>query len=421
MTDLAARCPVAHAYDPLAVARATDADRAAVYQALHDEAPVFQNPATGAWVITRYEDVRQVLLDKERISAVGSIGIDKPSTYPSEVQAVLASGYERFPGIIEMDPPEHTAYRELVGGSFAPRRIAALEPDLRALAVDLIEAFRPDGHADLVVSFTFPFALGVMCRLIGIPGDDVAEVDRMSDGFRTLEGGTISILPLARQIEAAEDFVAFQRYAADLVADRRANPREDLVSEVANATVHGRPVTVEEAISWIIHLLFAGHETNARSLASTVHRMLKDDRSWEALVADPSRAANAVEEGLRLEPPVTYHARRTVSPIILSGVEVPANQTLHLLFAAANRDAEVFPDPDRFVGGRPNDARHLGFGWGAHHCIGAPVARLESRIGLECLAEMLPGLALDADPELPHEEHAMLRGLEHLPVRWTLA
>jgi hypothetical protein len=404
-------------YDPLALAGARPEARYETYRRLHDRAPVYE-PDLDAWIVTRHADVQRVLNDRENFTAAGSIGIDDFDRFPPAVRAVLARGYGRFPGIIEMDPPTHTTYRALVDRAFKPRRVAAMEPAFREIAHRLIDTFAGDGTTDLVPSFAVPFPLAVICHVLGVPDQDLAAVHRMSAGFTALEAGTIWRRPLGEQIASAEQFVAFQHYAADLVETRRAAPRDDLISTLVSVKLGGvRHLTLEETISTIIHLLFAGHETNARSLASTVHLLLSDRRRWEAVVGDPSVIPSVVEEGLRLEPPVTYHTRTTVRGVTLSGVEIPPGSVVHLVFAAANHDAAVFPEPLAFDTTRPNGARHLGFGWGIHHCVGAPVARLESRVAIEVLATRLPGLRLRSI-DVAREHHAMLRGLERLQVEW---
>jgi cytochrome P450 len=405
-------------YDPHALAGARPQERHEVYRRLHEQGPIFEADLD-AWIVTRYADVRQVLLDREHFTAAGSIGIDQFEAFPSEVRAVFDTGYERVPGIIEMDPPQHTRYRALVDAAFKPRRVAALGQAFRDIAHRLIDRFACDGRTDLIAAFSIPYPMTVICHVIGIPDEDLAEVHRMSAGFAALEAGVIWRRPLEEQVASAEQFVAFQHYAAALVEERRAHPRDDLLSLLVRSTVDGhRAITLEEAISWVIHLLFAGHETNARSLGTTIHALLTEPGRWEAIVADSSLIPNVVEEGLRLEPPVTYHTRTTVRAVTVSGVEIPPGSVVHVVFAAANRDAAVFAEPAAFDPARGNISRHLGFGWGIHHCVGAPVARLESRIALEALAARLPDLRL-ASHAAERERHPMLRGLEHLPVAWS--
>lgn len=404
-------------YDPLALAGARPEERYRTYDRLHDRAPVYE-PALDAWIVTRHADVQRVLSDRDNFTAAGSIGIDDFDRFPPAVRAVLDRGYGRFPGIIEMDPPAHTTYRALVDRAFKPRRVAAMEPTFRDIAHGLIDTFAGDGATDLVPSFAVPYPLAVICHVLGVPHRDLAAVHRMSAGFTALEAGTIWRRPLEEQIASAEQFVAFQHYAAELVEARRAAPRDDLISTLVSVKLDGvRHLTLEEAISTIIHLLFAGHETNARSLASTVHLLLSDRRRWEAVVDDRSLIPKVVEEGLRMEPPVTYHTRTTVRAVSMAGVEIPPGSVVHLVFAAANHDAAVFPEPLEFDATRSNGARHLGFGWGIHHCVGAPVARLESRVAIEVLATRLPDLRLRS-VDVEREPHAMLRGLERLQVEW---
>ena len=407
----------ATAYDPHALAGAPPEQRVAAYARLQQDGPVFV-PAIDAWVLTRYADVRRVLTDLEHFTAAGSIGISGFESVDPQVRAVFDEGFDRFPGIIEMDPPDHTVYRALVDAVFKPRRVASMEPRFREIADGLIDGFIADGRTELVDSFTIPFTLAVICHVIGVPDEDIPEVHRMSAGFAALEAGTIWSRPVEEQVASAREFVAFQHYAADLVAARRSQPREDLITELVTARLPGgRSIPVEEAISWIIHLLFAGHETNARSLASTVHLMLDERELWERIVVDESLIPGTVEEGLRMEPPVTYHTRTAVTDVEIGGAHVPRGSVVHLVFAAANYDADLFEAPTTFDPSRPNRSRHLGFGGGIHHCVGAPVARLESRVALEQLARRLPTLRLQS-LQPAREVHVMLRGLLQLPVEW---
>jgi cytochrome P450 len=225
------------------------------------------------------------------------------------------------------------------------------------------------------------------------------------------------------QLSVARSFVDFQHYVAELIDERRRQPREeDLLTTLLSAQLGGeRPLTREELVSAVIHLLFAGTETTARMLSSALWHLLEPRENWEELLADPTLAASAVEEALRMEPPVIYHLRRTKVPIRFGDVEIPADQPVHLVFASADRDSAVFPHPDRFDLHREGMTRHLGFGRGPHFCVGAPIGRLEGRVALEMLAERLPSLRLEPGYDPTPEEHLMLRGLERLPIRWGAA
>jgi cytochrome P450 len=395
--------------------------RHAAYSSLRAEAPVFWSDSMQGWIVTRYQDVVSILLDSSQFSAVNSIGIEPFDSLPAEVKAVLALGYPRFPGIIEMDPPEHTRYRNLVNLAFTPRRIAALEPRIRAIAHELIDRLPGSHRADFVTAFGDPLPIRVIGDILGVPIEDMDRVQVLSDSFRTLEAGTISELPLERQIETARQFVELQQYVAGMVSKRLEHPADDLVSVITGTRLAGeRPLQIDELVSTVIHLLFAGQETTTRLLASTVHFLLDDPTLWASLISEPSLASAAIEEGLRMDPPVTYHLRLTKVPVEIGGVTIPADAPVHLVFASANRDDAAFENPSAFDLHRSNASRHLGFGRGIHFCVGAPIGRLEGRIGLEALVERVPSLRLAALGPPVREDHIMLSGIATLPIEWDV-
>jgi cytochrome P450 len=408
-------------YDPHSAAQRSDPH--SLYERLRSEAPVFFSPIMNAWVLTRYDDVVLALTDTRRFSAKGSIGIDAFETFPSEVQAVLQTGPDRFPGLIELDPPVHSSYRSLVNLAFTPRRVAALEPRIRQISDDLVDRFATVGWADLAVAFAFPFPMVVICEILGVPKGDMRAVQTMADGFRAMEAGNMWQLSVAEQVAVAESFVAFQRYAAELVDDRRAHPHEeDLLTTLLSAQLGGeRSLTTEELVSSVIHLLFAGTETTARMITSAVWHLLSERKGWEQIASNPVLAANAVEETLRMEPPVIYHSRITREPVSFGNVEIPAGAIVHLLFSSANRDEGQFTHSGRFDLERDGLTRHLGFGRGPHFCVGAPIGRLEGRLALEILVHRLPTARLAQGFAAVPEDHLMLRGLQTLELEWDPA
>lgn len=372
-----------------------------------------------AWIVEDYEDVLDVLKDQQHFSAVNSIGIAPFETMREEVREVLEAGLPRFPGIIEMDPPQHTRYRRLVNEGFTPRRVAALEPRMREIAHDLLDGLMGETGADFVTAFGDPLPIRVIGEILGVPPEDTDHVQHLSDAFRTLEAGTIGTLPLERQLETAHRFVAFQRYVERMVEDRRDSPGEDLVSVLVQTPLAGeRPLTRDELVSTVIHLLFAGQETTTRLIASMVNLLLQDRSRWDRVRAEPELIPTAVEESLRLEPPVTYHLRQAKAPVTIGGSALAAGDAVHLVFRSANRDASVFPQPEAMDLERANANRHLGLGRGIHFCVGAPIGRLEAKVALEALTERVPTLRLVPDRPPEREQHAMLGGLGSLPVEW---
>jgi cytochrome P450 len=376
-------------------------------------------PAADAWIVTSYDDVIDILRDQANFSAINAIGIAPFSTMASEVREALDRGRPRFPGIIEMDPPDHTRYRRLVNEGFTPRRVAALEPRMREIAHELVDGLEASTSADFVPAFGDPLPIRVIGEILGVPREDTEHVQRLSDSFRTLEAGTIGTLPIERQIATAEQFVAFQRYVEAMIDERRAQPGDDLVSVLVQTPLAGeRPLTTDELVSTVIHLLFAGQETTTRLIASMLQLLLSERSLWERLLAAPELAANAVEESLRLEPPGTYHQRQGKRPVTVGGTDLEPGAAVHLVFRDANRDPAVFADPDRFDLERENASRHLGLGRGIHFCVGAPIGRLEAKVAIEVLTERVPTLRLVPGTTAEREQHAMLSGLATLPVEW---
>jgi cytochrome P450 len=381
--------------------------------------PVFYSEERAAWIVTRYTDIITVLRDNERYSAVNSIEIAPFDSFQPEVRAILATGYPRFPGMIELDPPDHTRFRNLVNTAFTPRRVAELEPRIRQVVGGLIDAFGAQGPIDFVERFAFPLPMTVIGQLVGANPEDADLLRDFTNNFRTLEAGLVNTLPLEQQLRCAELFVQFQKYAAGMVEKRRANPTDDLTSALIQARMEdGTELDLEQTISMVIHLLFAGQETTVMLLGSMMLRLLTKRELWEAVVRRPELAATVVDEALRFDAPVTYHSRRTKTPVELGGAAIPAGQDVQLIFDAANHDEAAFPEPSQFKVDRADASRHLSFGRGVHFCVGAPLARLEVRIALQELGSRLPTLRLDPSSAHDYASHQMLHSLQQLMVDW---
>jgi cytochrome P450 len=386
--------------------------------AIGDAASVRADPDRGAWVVTGYDEAVEVLLDTARFSNVNCIGIASFDQAAPEVRAVLAEGFERFPGMVELDPPAHTRYRNLVNVAFTPRRVAAYEPRIREIAVELIERFPPE-HVEYMSAFALPLPGAVIGEVLGLPAEDMPMLQHLSDAFKTLEAGTLASLPLGEQVATARDFVRFQHYAADLVERRRGAGGEDLISVMLAAGAElDDPLTQVQEISMVIHLVFAGQETTVMLLGGMLLLLMTRRDEWEKLCARPELIPGAVEEALRCEPPVLYHQRRTTTAARVGGAEIPAGEDVQVVFAAANRDPRRFPEPERFDVERREAGRHLSFGRGVHFCVGAPLARLEAKVALEELTARLPGLHLRPGVAPPRDPHEMLSGVMRLELEW---
>ncbi|MFC9492900.1 MULTISPECIES: cytochrome P450 [unclassified Streptomyces] len=379
------------------------ADPYPVYEELRARGPVHRvllpKPADDgeAWLIVGHEEARAALTDPRLVKSPAKLGF-------SGLDEELIGTH-----LLITDPPHHTRLRSLVTRAFTARRVESLRPRIQRITDDLLDAMLPHGRADLVESFAFPLPLTVICELLGVPDIDRADFRRMSNEV---------VAPSDRDGEYAT-FVELAAYLRDLIEDKRASaPADDLLSALIRTTAEdGDRLSPDELCAMAFILLIAGHETTVNLIASGVRALLAHPDQLAALRADMTLLGGAVEEMLRYEGPVenaTY--RFTVEDTEVGGTVIPGGSAVLVGLAAAGHDPERFPEPDRFDIRR--DARgHIAFGHGLHHCLGAPLARLEGQIALRSLLDRAPALALDgpADDWLPG---MLIRGVRSLPVRW---
>ncbi|WP_217163393.1 cytochrome P450 [Streptomyces sp. AC512_CC834] len=311
--------------------------------------------------------------------------------------------------MLQSDPPLHTRLRALVAGHFTPGRITALRPRVERVAGDLLDALPRTGTADLVDRYALPLPVTVICELLGIP-----EADR--GGFHTWSNELV--MPTSPET-AASAAAGLTGYLTDLTDHKRRTPDDTLLSDLVAAEDNG-VLTAEELLGMAFLILVAGHETTVNLISATVHSLLTHPDQLARLRADPDLTENAVEESLRYNSPVHSSAFRfAAEPLELAGTRIEAGESVLVSLAAASRDPGHFPDPDpdRFDIGR-RARGHLGFGHGLHHCLGAPLARVEAAVAVRLLLERHPALALAADPAtLTWRTSTLLRGLAELPVR----
>lgn len=310
------------------------------------------------------------------------------------------------------DPPDHTRLRRLVAREFTPRRIDMLAPRIQQLTDELLDAMLagPERRADLIASFAFPLPMTVICELLGVP-----ELDR--DAFRGWSNEMVARTSLEAEALAYQEMPA---YLAELIAAKRANPGEDLLSALIHAVDEGGDqLSPAELIGMSVLLLIAGHETTVNLIGNGMRALFAHPDQLADLRADFGLLDGAIEEMLRYDGPVeTCTDRLALEDVEMGGITIPAGSTVLITMADADRDPERFDEPDRFDIRR--DARgHIAFGHGLHYCLGAPLARLEGRIAIRTLLERAPGLASDAnEAELPWMPGLLIRGVRRLPVRW---
>ncbi|MDY7088700.1 MAG: cytochrome P450 [Actinomycetota bacterium] len=369
------------------------------YASWRREGPIRQVRLAGGtvvWLITRYDDARRALADP-RIAKTG--GDDGPPSN-SVLQALSRH-------MLAADPPDHTRLRRLVSAAFTARRIEALRPRISGIAEDLLDRF-PSTPFDLIDAYAFPLPIQVICELLGIPADD-------RDAFRAWSDIIVGGVAYQDQFPGAA--AAMVGYIQGLLAARRAEPGDDLLSGLIGVRDSGDSLTEDELISMVFLLLLAGHETTVNLIGNGAYLLLSRPERWERLCAEPALIPTAIEEFLRYESPVeTATYRITTEEVEIGGRTLPARSPVLIGLLSANHDGDRFDNADDVALDRAHNP-HLAFGHGIHYCLGAPLARLEAQIAFTALTRRYPGLRLAVDPsELVWRPGLLLRGLFTLPV-----
>lgn len=381
------------------------------------ETPVFFSPILNMWVVTRHADILTVLREPGIFSSMNII--ESPTPPPPEVVAILSQGIPLVPALINNDPPSHTRIRNLCNKAFSPQRVAKMEPRIRELANALVDGFVHEGRADLVEHFASPLPQTVIADIVGVPRSDTKKFVRLATEFAAL---IFEPLPLDVQIQFAHGAVAFQAYNAEMIAQRRSNPQDDLMSDLVHAQVEGEvPLTDWEIVSVVSTLLIAGHMTITDLIGNTLLVLTRYPEYQQALSTNPELTPAIIEEVLRVESPSPGLPRLCIQDFSLNGVTIPKGAKVFLAYTSANRDETVFPNPEQFEIDRPNLSKHLAFGRGTHFCIGAPLGRLEGCIALEVLTQRLPNLRLAPDQTIDFSLNITFRGPEKLVMEWDLA
>jgi len=364
----------------------------AYYEVLREQAPVYFMPEINAYVVSRYRDVQQVLSHPEIWSndLLGKAGFSM--FRHAEAAALLArEGFARNTKL-QTDPPEHRGFRALANASFTASRVRASEPFLRAITGQLADALLESQRCELIARFAAPLPIHVIANRLGLPAEDVPRIKAWSDAWVEPLGYALS---LERELEVARLGVELQRYLAARFAEREHAPHEDILSDLVHGKLpDGSRLSAADRMGIAEHLLVGGHETATSAIASGVLLLARSPSLQNELRREPALLRNFVEETLRLESPSQGFFRYALAEGELHGVAIPRGSMLHVRFAAANRDPEVFPNPDALDLRRPNAGAHMAFSQGEHHCIGAPLARLELQLGFGALLERLDEIAL---------------------------
>jgi cytochrome P450 len=333
----------------------------------------------------------------------------------ADARAILdAGGFTPEATVASIDPPRHTRLRMAFNPQLNPSVVRTLESEIRRIVAGDIAKLEGKQRIDLLADFTYELPARVIFLLLGIPEADVPKVKQLAMGRLQID-----FAPSTReqQIWGAENVAGLWRYTCDLVQDRIRNPGQDFTSGLlALRNGDDSVLTINEINTITYGLVFAGHETTTNQLTNAIREMLIARENWEAICADPSLIPNAIEEGLRYAGSVIGWRRTATEDVELGGVTIPAGAPLLLSFLSANRDPEVFEDPERFDVRRKNARRHLTLGAGIHFCLGASLTRLEMKLSLEALTQRYPNMRLAPGEPVEHFNTFIMRAPERLMV-----
>ena len=381
------------------------------YRELREADPVHWDPFLHAWAITRYVDIVTVLsrfsadrtLTSEQLDGMG-LGALKP------IMEVVARQ------MLFRDPPAHTRLRSLCAAAFTPARVAVLRGHIQDIADGLIDGFLGNGRADIVDDFAAPMPAIVTAEMLGVPVSDHEKLKQWSIDFAEILGN-FQHPPdrIARVVASVRDMTEYFRAA---IRQQETDPHEGLVNSLAQAQVDGVRLTEEEIIANLILTMIGGQETSTNLISSGLLTLLRHPEQLRMLLDDPSLIPLAVEELLRYESPIQHTARVAHEDFLLGGKLIRRGQSVVAVLAAGNRDPERFQNPD-LLDVKRGDKGHLAFGWAAHFCFGAPLARIEGQIAFSTLLRRLKNLEL-ASEDFVWRENFGLRGLSGLPVRFDV-
>jgi cholest-4-en-3-one 26-monooxygenase len=391
-----------------------------VFAELRRQAPVFWHEkdirvsygetevdGPGFWAVTKYDDCVTVNRDYEHFSS------SKKATFIWELEEEQL-GLQRMM-MLNMDPPLHTRYRRLVNKGFTPRMVNQLEQKIHETADDIIDSVIEKGECDFVTDISAELPLVVIADLLGVPQEDRHNMFDWSNRMIGQEDPEYQITPEIAQQSAMELYA----YASQLYAQKRQNPHEDLMSVLTSVEVEGEQLSEIELELFFLLLTVAGNETTRNLMSGAMHAFFENPDQWERLRADRSLLPSAIDEMLRYVSPVMNFRRQTTEPFELHGQRIEADQKVVFFHASANRDEDVFEDPDRFdIGRQPNP--HMAFGGGGpHFCLGHNLARMEIRVMYEHLLDRVPDIHQDG--EVQRLQSAFINGVKHLPVAFSPA
>lgn len=415
-------------------------DMYAWFQKMRDTEPVWLDEESKCWHLFRFADVNNAITDHALFSSERRVPAQAQPEHAEPVQAQPEAQNKRKRAfgrtLLDMDPPRHRQYRNLVSPSFTPRALGRMSERIAAITQELLDQIRPLGHIDFVPDFAYPLPTIVIAEMLGVPTSDRPLFKKWADGLLDFQLSDAQAVQARSNVQSQKQdqrqdprdnpeaqrmqrlFEEMSDYFEAKLEERRSQPRNDMMSELLVAEVDGERLSMDDLISFCILLLLAGHITTTNLLSQTVRCFSEHPDAYALVREHPELIPGAAEEVLRYASPVWRTARTTKADVTIDGVTIPAKSLVFTWLASANRDERQFPEPERFdITRDPN--HHVAFGHGIHFCLGAPLSRLEVSIALPMLIKQLPDLHVVADQPMQLYEGSLLFGFKHLPVAFT--
>jgi cytochrome P450 len=383
------------------------------YDAVHASSPAFFWENYDHWCFASFKDVNALLRDKRFGRQILHKMTREQLGWPEPKEHTAAFDLTEKYSLLTLEPPDHTRLRMLVNRAFVSRNVEQLRGRIERLANELIDGFEADGGVELLKSFAAPVPAVVIAEMIGLPRDMAMQLVDWSNRMVAMYMFGVTY---ETELDANRASIEFMDYVRSVIAERRKQPREDLLTHMLTAEVEGEKLTEEEVISTTILLLNAGHEATVHTTGNGVKAILESGLDHNALFADAKQTEATVEECIRYDAPLHMFTRYALQDVTLeNGMSFRQGETIGLMLAAANRDPVRFAGANTFDPFR-TDGQNVSFGAGIHFCIGAPLARLEMQVAMKTLFDRLPGLRLATEPQYKNIYH--FHGLERLEVTW---
>jgi cytochrome P450 len=384
------------------------------YKQAREEEPVFFSEELGYYVVTRFQDIKDIFGNWKTFTSENAQSPFRPIA-PKAKALLDEGGLVGLSGLSGRIPPDHTRIRRIVSMAFNVGRFRKLEPKIRDLAVNMIEAFADKGQTNIITDLTHDLPAYVIFMLLGVPNDEVQQVKSWAESRLMLTWGDLNE---EEQLGHAQNLVKYWDYCKALVAKRKVNPTDDLPGDLVRYQAEGYEITDLEIAAMCYSALFAGHETTTTLLGNGIRELLIHRKSWEAICEKPEMIPNAVEEILRYSPSIVTWRRKSTEEAIVGDVTIPSGSNILLVMGSGNRDEAQFENGETFDIERENASQHLSMGSGIHFCLGAPLAKLEAKVVLEELSKRLPALKLSSNQTYLFAQNSAFRAPIALGVEW---